>query len=215
MRAPRSLIVIISSVLFAGVGMGVAVAAPGDPCAPGRTLVGLFCLPDPNAAPAPATPAPQTPAPRPAPPVHRAPRPAPVAPPPAQPPAPAPAPAQPPQSTSPECPAGSVAVGLLCHEPSSSGSPTADQERLALVRLCLQIRVGNLIGAQTGGPLITPDNSAVKAELVCDIHRPLPPIVVVPPPAQTVPTPAPVSPPQPPTAEQNLQNNPAPVTVTH
>jgi hypothetical protein len=105
-----------------------------------------------------------------------------------------------------------VAVGLLCHEPSPSGLPTADQERLALVRLCLQIRVGQIIGAQTGGPITTPDNSAVKAELVCDITKPLPPVVVVPPPAQT---PAPASPGQPPTAEQNLQNNPQPVEVTH
>jgi hypothetical protein len=211
MHTPRSLIVIISSVLFAGVGMGVAVAAPGDPCAPGRTLVGLFCLPDPNAAPAPApeSPVPQPAPAKPAPPVHRTvPRPAPVAP---APPSPAtPAQPPPPQSTSPECPAGSVAVGLLCHEPSPSGLPTADQERLALVRLCLQIRAGQLIGAQTGGPITTPDNSAVKAELVCDITKPLPPV-----PAQTAPAPAPATPGQPPTAEQNLQNNPQPVEVTH
>jgi hypothetical protein len=145
--------------------------------------------------------------------VHRAaPRPAPVAP---APPPPAPAQPAPPQSTSPECPTGSVAVGLLCHEPSPSGLPTADQERLALVRLCLQIRAGQIIGAQTGGPITTPDNSAVKAELVCDITKPLPPVVVVPPPAQTPAPVAPASPGQPPTAEQNLQNNPAPVTVTH
>jgi hypothetical protein len=108
-----------------------------------------------------------------------------------------------------------VAVGLLCHEPSPSGLPTADQERLALVRLCLQIRAGNLIGAQTGGPLITPDNSAVKAELVCDIHKPLPVIVTPAPPAQTPAPVAPAAPGQPPTAEQNLQNNPQPVEVTH
>jgi hypothetical protein len=215
MHTLRGLIVIISSALLIGAGMGVAVAAPGDPCAPGRTLVGLFCLPDPNAAPAPV-PAPESPAPqpapaRPAPPVHRAvPRPAPVAPAPPPPAAPAP-----PQSTTPECPAGSVTVGLLCHEPSPSGLPTADQERLALVRLCLQIRAGQIIGAQTGGPITTPDNSAVKAELVCDITKPLPPVVVVPPPAETVPAPTPASPAQPPTAEQNLQNNPQPVEVTH
>jgi hypothetical protein len=144
--------------------------------------------------------------------VHRTvPRPAPVAPAPPPPAAPAP-----PQSTTPECPADSVAVGLLCHEPSPSGLPTADQERLALVRLCLQIRAGQIIGAQTGRPITTPDNSAIKAELVCDITKPLPPIVVAPSPAETVPAPAPASPPQPPTAEQNLQQgSQSPVEVTH
>jgi hypothetical protein len=217
-----------AAVLLAAGSVGVASAAP-DPCPPGQTLGGgVLCIPDPNAAPPQAVPAPPGPS------GQRGPRgftgpagPRGPAGPPGPPGAPGPSgpagesapvsavPAAQPSDTSPPCPPGSVAVGLLCHETPAGALPSPQQERLALVRLCLQIRAGQLVGAQAGGPVLTPDDSAIKAELVCDIHQPLPVL-----PATPEPVPAPIllppgQLPQPPTAGQNLSNNPQPVEVTH
>lgn len=102
----------------------------------------------------------------------------------------------------PECPRGNPAVGVLCHERSNydpaSHRPHNRDERLVLVRACVDIRAGRLLGIQTGfGPLDNRDD-LIKIELQCQrevppcppvVPAPTPdaPVVVVVPPQDTTP----------------------------
>jgi hypothetical protein len=107
---------------------------------------------------------------------------------------------------SPECPHGSVAVGVACHEtdpgkdnwtydpasgayyrntaPVAPGTPRTEHERLVMVRACVDLRVGRLAGLQTGLAPLQGHDDAVAVELQC--QREVPPC-----PPQPCPCPAP------------------------
>jgi hypothetical protein len=110
---------------------------------------------------------------------------------------------------SPECPHGSVGIGVACHEtdpgkdnwtydpasgayyrnaaPVAPGAPRTQHERLVMVRACVDLRVGRLAGLQTGLAPLQGHDDAVAVELQC--QRDVPPC-----PPQPCPCP-PVAPP--------------------
>jgi hypothetical protein len=114
---------------------------------------------------------------------------------------------------SPECPRGSVGVGVACHEtdpgkdnwtydpasgayyrnaaPVAPGTPRTQHERLVMVRACVDLRVGRLAGLQTGLAPLAGRDDAVAVELQC--QRDVPPCPPCPcptvPPAALAPSP--------------------------
>jgi hypothetical protein len=105
------------------------------------------------------------------------------------------------------CPTGSIAIGLLCTDrsgtpapgtPGSPGVPILEQngdQRLLLIRACLDLNAAGLAGAQTGGPVLTPRGEPVAIELVCLKPVPVVPVIPVVPvePVPVAPVPVPVT----------------------
>lgn len=124
---------------------------------------------------------------------------------------------------SPECPHGSLGVGVACHEtdpgkdnwtydpasgayyrnpsPAAPGAPRTQHERLVMVRACIDLRVSRLAGLTTGYAPLGGRDDAVAVELQC--QRQVPPC---PPPPCPCPAPAPAA--LPPSAPVDV---PAPV----
>jgi hypothetical protein len=98
-----------------------------------------------------------------------------------------------------DCPPGPISVGLVCHETEPVPVPPDTGQRLAVVKACIDAQLAKLVGAQTGRGFIPSQEDLIKVELYCQA-----PVLVTP-------VPVPV---QPPSAEQNLNNNPPPVPVT-